>query len=77
MQPCLVLYRGFPTGQGIATFREKWTEVPSLSWDTTTIGQAQNIAKGQDRHRQLVKIADRMQDVFLRKENRIYEKIEF
>jgi hypothetical protein len=31
-----------------ATFRDKGTEVPSLSWDKGTMGQAKNLAKGQD-----------------------------
>ena len=30
---------GFSTGQDSATFREKGTEVPSLSWDKGTTGQ--------------------------------------
>ena len=37
----------FPTGQDRATFRDK--EVPSLSWDKGTTGQAKNLAKGRDR----------------------------
>ena len=36
-------------GQNSATFRDNGTEVPSLSWDKGTMGQAKNIAKGQDR----------------------------
>ena len=32
------------TGQCSATFRDKGTEVPSLSWDKGTTGQAQNVA---------------------------------
>ena len=31
-----------------ATFWEKGTEVPRLSWDKGTTGQAQNLATGQD-----------------------------
>ena len=38
----------FSTGQDSATFRDKWTEVPSLSRDKGTTGQAKNLAKGQD-----------------------------
>ena len=38
----------FPTGQDSATFRDKGTEVPSLSRDKGTTGQAKNLAKGQD-----------------------------
>ena len=44
------------TGQDNATFRDKGTEVPSLSQDKGTTGQAQNLAKGRDRPRQPVKI---------------------
>ena len=39
---------GFPTGRDGATFRDKGTEVPSLSRDKGTTGQAENLAKGQD-----------------------------
>ena len=39
---------GFPTGWDSATFRDKRTEVPSLSRDKGTTGQAQNLAKGRD-----------------------------
>ena len=35
------------TGQCSATFRDKGTEVPSLSWDKGTMGLAQNLAKGR------------------------------
>ena len=35
---------GFPTGRDGATFRDKGTEVPSLSRDKGTKGQAQNLA---------------------------------
>ena len=38
----------FPTGQDGATFWDKGTEVPSLSRDKGTMGQAKNIAKGRD-----------------------------
>ena len=38
----------FPTGQDSATFRDKGTEVPSLSRDKGTTGQAKNLAKGRD-----------------------------
>ena len=37
----------FPTGRDSATFRDKGTEVPSLSRDKGTTGQAQNLAKGR------------------------------
>ena len=40
---------GFPTGRDSATFRDKGTEVPSLSRDKGTTGQAKNLAKGWDR----------------------------
>ena len=38
----------FPTGRDSATFRDKWTEVSSLSRDKGTTGQAKNLAKGRD-----------------------------
>ena len=38
----------FPTGRDSVTFRDKGTEVPSLSRDKGTMGQAKNLAKGQD-----------------------------
>ena len=47
---------GFPTGRDGATLRDKGTEIPSLSQDKGTTGQAQNLAKGRDRPRQPVKI---------------------
>ena len=39
---------GFPTGRDSVTFRDKGTEVPSLSRDKGTTGQAENLAKGRD-----------------------------
>ena len=36
-------------GQDSAIFRDKGTEVPSLSRDKGTMGQAKNLAKGRDR----------------------------
>ena len=39
---------GFPIGRNNATFWDKGTEVPSLSRDKGTTGQAQNLAKGRD-----------------------------
>ena len=36
-------------GRDSATFRDKGTEVPSLSRDKGTTGQAKNLAKGRDR----------------------------
>ena len=42
------LILAFPTGRDSATFRDKGTEVPSLSWDKGTMGQAQNLAMGRD-----------------------------
>ena len=39
---------GFPTGRDSATFWDKGTEVPSLSRDKGTMGQAQNFATGRD-----------------------------
>ena len=44
------------------TFQDKRTEVPSLSRDKRTTGQAQNLATGQDGPGQPIKIWDRMQD---------------
>ena len=38
---------GFPSVQDKATFRDKGTEVSSLSWDKGTTGQAQNLGKGR------------------------------
>jgi hypothetical protein len=39
---------GFPTGRDSATFRDKGTEVPSLSQDKGITRQAKNLAKGWD-----------------------------
>ena len=47
---------GFPTGPNSPTFRDKGTEVPSLTRDKGTTGQAQNITKGRDGLGQHVKI---------------------
>ena len=38
----------FPTGRDSETFRDKGTEIPSLSRDKGTTGQAQNLATGRD-----------------------------
>jgi hypothetical protein len=38
----------FSTGRDSATFRDKGTEVSSLSRDKGTTGQAQNFATGRD-----------------------------
>ena len=35
-------------GRDSATFRDKGTKVPSLSWDKGTMGQAKNLAKGRN-----------------------------
>ena len=43
---CFML--GFPTGRDSATFRDNGTDVPSLSRDKGTTGQAKNLAKGRD-----------------------------
>ena len=53
---------GFPSVQDKATFRDKGTEVSSLSWDKGTTGQAQNLATGQDGPGQTVKIRDGTRD---------------
>ena len=39
---------GFATGRDSATFRDKGTEIPSLSRDKGTTGQAQNLATGRN-----------------------------
>ena len=45
----LVTYKiRIPTGRDSATFRDNGTEVPSLSRDKGTTGQAKNLAKGRD-----------------------------
>ena len=49
-------------GRDSATFRDKGTEVPSLSWDKGTMGQAKNLAKGRDGPGQPVKIRDGTRD---------------
>ena len=46
----------FPIGRDSPTFRDKGTEVPSLSQDKGTTGQAQNLATGRDGPGQPVKI---------------------
>ena len=51
---------GFPTGRGRASFRDKGTEIPSLSRDKGTTGQNQNSTKGRDGPGQPVKIQDGM-----------------
>ena len=38
----------FPMGRDSETFWDNGTEVPSLSRDKGTTGQAKNLAKGQD-----------------------------
>ena len=53
---------GFPTVRDSATFRDKGTEVPSLSQDKGITGQAQNLTKGRDVPGQHVKIWDGMRD---------------
>ena len=42
----------FPTGRDSETFQDNGTEVPSLSRDKGTTGQAKNFAKGRDRSAQ-------------------------
>ena len=49
-------------GQDSATFRDKGKEVPSLSRDNGTMGQAQNLATGRDRPEQPVKIRNGIWD---------------
>ena len=38
----------FPTGRDSETFRDNGTDIPSLSRDKGTTGQAKNLAKGRD-----------------------------
>ena len=38
----------FPTGRDSETFRDNGTEIPSLSRDKGTTGQAKNFAKGRE-----------------------------
>ena len=52
----------FTTGWDSATFQDKGTEVPSLSRDKGTTGQAQNFFTGQDGLGQPVKIQDGVRD---------------
>ena len=74
----------FPTGRDSATFWDKGTEVPSLSRDKGTTGQAQNLTKGRDGSGQPVKIRDRTRDRTVQDfdslsrpvENCVYEKIQ-
>ena len=49
-------------GRDGPTFRDKGTEVLSLSWDKGTTGQAQNLAKGLEGPEQPVKIQDGIWD---------------
>ena len=49
----------FPMEQDNVTFRDKGTEVPSLSQDKETTGQAQNLATKRNGSGQPVKIQDR------------------
>ena len=48
----------FPMGRDSETFRDNGTEIPSLSRVKGTTGQAENLAMGQDRSGQPVKIWD-------------------
>ena len=48
----------FPTGRDSATFQDKGTEIPSLSRDKGTTGQAQNLTAGRDGPGQPVKTWD-------------------
>jgi hypothetical protein len=52
----------FPTEQDSVTFRDKGTEVPSLSREKETVGQAQNLATGRDGSGTPVKIWDETRD---------------
>ena len=49
-------------GRESATFPDKGTEVPSLSRDKGTTGQAQNLALGRDGPGQPIKIRDGTRD---------------
>ena len=46
---CIGFKLAFPTGRDSETFQDNGTEVPSLSRDKGTMGQAKNLAKGWDR----------------------------
>ena len=52
----------FPTGRDRPTFRDKGTDVSSLSRENGTTGQAQNLAMGRDGPGQSVKIWDGTRD---------------
>ena len=52
----------FPTGRDSATFRDKGTDISSLSRDEGTTGHTQNLATGRDRPGQSVKIWDGTRD---------------
>ena len=52
----------FLMGRDSATLRDKDTEVPSLSRDKGTTGQAQNLVTGRARTGQSVKIRDGTRD---------------
>ena len=56
----------FPTGRDSASFWDKGTEVPSLSWDKRTIRQAENLTKRQVGTGQPVKIQDGILDEILK-----------
>ena len=58
---------GFPTRRASATFRDKGTEVPSLSGDKGTTGQARNLATGWGGSGEPVKIWDGTITIFLSK----------
>ena len=45
---CVTTSLAFPTRRDSETFRDNRTEVPSLSRDKGTTGQAKNLAKGRD-----------------------------
>ena len=57
----------FLMGRDSATLRDKDTEVPSLSRDKGTTGQAQNLVTGRARTGQSVKIRDGTITIFLSK----------
>ena len=61
----LVTVFGFSMGRVSATFWDKGTEVPSLSRDKGTTGQAQNLAMGRDGLGQFVKIREGTRDMCL------------
>ena len=65
---------GFSTGQDSATFREKGTEVPSLSWDKGTTGQPKSgMGRGTIRDKEEKDVLSQENDV-LKQENDVQKQ---